>query len=135
MHENIQIRPILPEERGVFVQWLHENRDNNRYDPEIYRKGQVDIYVAYDSTGPLYFIPFRNVWCWDSLAPRPDISPLRAALCLEKFQEFFTARAKEANVGEMIFRASEASLPEIAEKHGWKRVESMYSLNVNKAGT
>lgn len=130
----INIRRMEPSESPLFVEWLYQNRKLNHFDPEIFKRGQADVYVAEDETGILYFLPVRILWMFDSVAPRPGLGADMAKDCLRAFQQEFVQKADSANVSEIVFRASEPSMPNFAETQGWVESPDMWSLNINAIG-
>lgn len=128
----IYTRLMKPEEKTLLAKWLYENRHKNNFDPTPFLKDQVTVYVAYDSTGILFFLPVRTIWIWDSLAPRPDLPETKSAQCLKALQQLLVFEASQNNVGEFFFKASEESVPAFAKNYGWDEAKNMHSFNVNK---
>ena len=105
---DITIREMNPSETPTLVRWLYEHRDTNLVDLEPFRRNQVRVYVAEDSTGILCFIPIQMYYSFDALAPRPDLAAFRMSKVCEKMTEHLKAQAQKENISTVILQPSDA---------------------------
>jgi hypothetical protein len=119
------------EEKPLFVKWLYDNREINHFDPELIKISK--IFVAFDETGPLMFLPVREALILDSVAPNPEMTNGVAAECFVALHHVLEDRVREAGALEMAFIGGEGGLGEFAELNGhYRKVDRpVYVLNLN----
>lgn len=109
-----------PVEKRLFAAWLYARRQENRFNPEIFEKKQVQIWTVFDETGIRGFIPIAVVYLLESLAFMPGTPPIVEAKALEAMQAALIHRASEKNVPDAIFFSTDENVLNYARKHGWK---------------
>ena len=120
MARQVYIRPFDKEKDAkLLVEWLYANREQNRFDPELFKGDRATIYVAFDETGILGFIPVARCYLVESLAFKPGTSPQVRSQALRAWQEVFIHRALEQNIYTAFFGTYEQNLLDFAVDHSW----------------
>ena len=126
MVSNVYARPFNgkdPVEQKLFKEWLYQNRDKNKFDPDVFEKGQVSIMTCFDETGIVMFVPYSVSFVVRSLAPRPGLPRHVRANALRTFQQVLTHIAAQGNVPDAFFYTEEEDLAEGVKKYGWREPE------------
>jgi len=77
MAHQVWIRPFNKDtDARLLVEWLFAGREQNRFDPEQFKKGQVRVFTAFDESGIIGFIPVARCYLVESLAFKPGLSPV-----------------------------------------------------------
>lgn len=122
MAHNVWIRPFRDEDKKIHAEWLFAGREKNRFDPDIFTKKQAKVYVAYDDSGPVGFIPVVNGNIVESLAFRPGLSPITEAAALRAWQTVIVNEMHEKNIPDLYFVTYDETVLEFAQRYGWKAV-------------
>jgi len=125
MSKQVWIRPMkdTPEEKKLLAEYLYANRKENRFDPELFQKNQVKVYVAYNDEGIQAFFPVRLSYTLESIATKPDLSPITHAKALVAMQTVLANKAAENNVADAMFVTYDEDVLKFAEHSGgWKKV-------------
>jgi hypothetical protein len=123
MAAQVWIRPYDEKrDKITLAEYLYANREKNRFDPEIFKRDQVKIYVAFDDSGVVGFIPVVNGNQVESLAFRPGLSPITEAKALQAWQHVFVYHAFENNIPDAFFVTFDETVQEFAGRYGWKPV-------------
>lgn len=133
MSEQIWVRPYdKDKDHKLLAEWLFALREKNRFDPEIFKKGQAEIYTCFDSTGPVAFIPVVNGSQVESLALKPGLSPATAAKAFIAWQHVFVYKLHEKNIPNAFFVTYDETVLKFTKNYGWKTViVPMLNLSVN----
>lgn len=123
MAHQVWVRPFQAEtDAKLLVEWLYAGREKNRFDPEIFRKKQVEIWTAFDDTGIVGFIPVARCYLVESLAFKPGIDPRVEAQALQSWQRVQVNEAFKNNVADAFFVTFDETVLEFAKRYGWKDV-------------
>ena len=133
MAAQVWIRPFDAErDTKLHAEWLYAMRDKNRFDPEIFTKKQAKIYVAFDESGTVGFIPVVNGNIIESLAFRPGLSPVTEAKALQSWMHVMVYQMHEHNIPDAYFVTFDETVLEFAGRYGWKKVVvPMLNLHVS----
>jgi hypothetical protein len=107
-------------ERGLFIRWLYEQRELNKFDPEMLRREQVKIYTQLDATGIVGFTAISIAYVMEYQCWRPELPDVVKARALESVQHFLVTRAADGNVPNAFFRPSDERYAEFAKSYGWR---------------
>jgi hypothetical protein len=126
-------RPIdkrNPAENKLFIQWLHDQRELNKYNPRLITYEQVKVYTLFDATGILGFMMagislVADCWCF-----RPELADEDKARALKSVQHFLVGKAFEQNIPTVLARPSDKKFADFIERYGWKKEEKLYRLDV-----
>ena len=134
MAHQVWVRPFKPEtDAKLLVEWLYAGREKNRFDPEIFKRKQVEIYTAFDDSGIVGFIPVTKCYLVESLAFKPGLSPITEAQALQSWQRAFVHKAAEHQVPQAFFVTFDETVLEFAKRYGWKEVVvPMVNLDFNQ---
>lgn len=121
MSEQVWVRPYVAEkDHKLLAEWLFLLREKNRFDPEIFKKGQAEIYVCFDSTGPVMFVPIVSGNQVESLALKPGLSPVTAAKAFQAWQHVFIWELHKRNIPDAFFFTYDKTVLEFAQRYGWR---------------
>jgi len=120
--KQVYVRLAKDEELPLMAKWLYEGRAKNRFDPQIFLKKQVRIYVAFNETGILGFIPVAAVYLVESLSFRPDVTKVEEAKSLEAFQKVLVNEAFAHNVPDAFFCTYDEDVQKFVQHYDWKPV-------------
>lgn len=133
MMKSYYIRPLRQDEIKQFVEWLHANREQNAYDPELIKRGQVVVYaVGTLDDGIVGYGMYRFNVVLDSLAWSPTATPFEKASAIRLIAAEGARRGIEANCAEAEFNVSDPSIGKFAESHGWEKMPRRMKLNLNR---
>jgi hypothetical protein len=123
MASQVWIRPYDEKRDKIkLAEYLYANREKNRFDPEVFKREQAEIYVAFDSTGVVGFIPVVNGNQVESLAFRPGLSPVTEAKALQSWMKVFVFQSFQKNIPDAFFVTFDQTVQEFAGRYGWKPV-------------
>jgi hypothetical protein len=125
MSNQVWVRPMndTPEERKMLAEFLYRCREQNRFDPSIFTKNQVKVFVAYDQEGIVGFIPVRLSYKLESLSWRADVSPVTQSKALLAVQQVLGCKAAENNIPDVYATTTDPTLIRFAEHYGWETVD------------
>lgn len=122
----VYTRPYDPKNKkevSKFVQWLYEQRQKNKFNPELISNGQLDIYTVFDDTGILGFASKSKVYFLNHVAFHPDLTPQRKSEVIKSAQHYFVSKAYEENIPDVYFHPSDEHFSLVMEKHfKWRAV-------------
>ena len=123
MSNQVWIRPYDKDrDARTLVDWLYAGRDKNRFDPDIFKKGQAQVYVAFDDTGTVGFIPVVNNNQVESLAFRPGLSPVTEAKALQAWMHVMVYKMYELNIPDAFFVTFDETVLAFAGRYNWRSV-------------
>jgi hypothetical protein len=115
MKNHVFVRPAKPEDRELFIKWTMSNLARNAAEPEILAYPTTFVLCAYDSSGPLAFLPVQQPLLLDSLAFHPDADSGRVAIALRELVKACVTQAHLKGSGEIYFISDEASIQRFAQ--------------------
>jgi len=124
MRRQVWVRKYNEQTDGkLFLDWLYANRDENRFDPDIFKKKQVTIFTCFDESGIVGFIPVCVALAVESLAWRPGLSPEKRSLALKSFQQTLVYEASKMNCPYAFMSTIDPYYVEFVTRYGWKEAE------------
>lgn len=123
MHEYTS-RFASQEDIPNLVEWIHDNRDRNHYDPEIFKYDSTRV-VAVDKDGsPVCYLPFQFTIMSDALAPKPARTIPEIARSLKEAIHFIVRLAKKSKIGEVYFLCdpNDTDTARFAKAHGYEEL-------------
>lgn len=134
MSEQVWIRPFKEGADGkLLVEWLYAGREGNRFDPEAFSSRQMKVYVAFDSSGVVGFVPVLNGNQVESLAFRPGLPPVTQAKAFRAWQAVFVHESFANGTQDAFFVTFDERVLEFSAKYGWKKVV-VPMMNLHFAG-
>lgn len=119
------------------VEWIHANRKQNHYDPEIFQYDSTRVMAADKDGEPVCYLPFQFTILTDALAPEPARTKEEIAQALKAVIHEVVRLAKKSKIGEIYFLCDPADTEtkEFAEAHGYEelnlRVMRLKPRNLN----
>jgi hypothetical protein len=117
---HIFVRPVTPEDAGIFLKWAVENK-GNEFDPDPVTYPDSFTLCAFDETGPLAYLPiqqpmFVEPMMLESFAPKPGLTPLQASAALRELIQACVTIGFMKGTGEMYFLGTNTATNSFAEK-------------------
>jgi hypothetical protein len=112
-----------PEERRLFVEWMHAARDENGYNPDIFAKNQATILTCHEGGRVLGFVPLTMAALLEVSAFKPGLTPDSRARCFLALQRYLVKWAGEKNVPNAFFMTPDEKFAAFATQIGWREVE------------
>jgi hypothetical protein len=117
MMNKTTIREMLPSETPLLVKWLYAHKDVNQVDLEVFRRGQVRIFVAEKDEKIVYFMPIKSVYWFEAGAPNPEATPSEIGQAFSAMNDFLIARAREENVSTVFVQPSDEKFSNFVQTH------------------
>ena len=117
MPKPLFVRPIRETEARQFLDWSIANKDKSAFDPAVASYPSTLVPVAYDSDGPVAYMPIQRPFVLESLAPRPGLTDGQTASVLKEIFQFAVTKAHEQGAGEILFFATDDETVKFAERH------------------
>jgi len=118
---DVHVRPARKGDEKLIVAWSVESSGKNLYDPNVILYPSTFTMCAFDSTGPLLYMPVQQPMMMDSVAFRPGLDLGRAGLALKTMFQAVITQGYIKGAGEIYFAASEPTVAAIAERHGFEK--------------
>lgn len=122
MRNHIYVRPVRPEDRELFIQWTWNNVGRNGADPEVIGYPSTFVLCAYDSDGPLVFMPIQQPLVLDAVAIRPGADNLKVAAALRDLFKTAVTQAYLKGSGEIYFISDEESIQKFAGQQAFEKL-------------
>jgi hypothetical protein len=123
----VYTRPYDPKNRAEvkkFADWLYEQRALNKFNPDLLRKGQLEVFTVFDDTGIIGFVSKSSVYFLNHWAFRPDLTPQRKSQALRSIQHHFVGKAAAENVPDIYFHPSDEHFADVITKQfKWSEVK------------
>jgi len=130
----IKVRLIRPEDEELFVDWSARNLSHNQFDPDVLSYPQTTVLCAEDEQ-PEMFMPVQLAVVLESLAPRPDATPLKRAAAIRRLVFTVAELAKKIGVGELYFVSKDQDIIDMALRHGFEKAPgTVLRLKLKKLG-
>jgi hypothetical protein len=133
MNREVWARPLNknnPKENKLFLKWLYEQRALNKFDPELFKKEQVQVFTLFDLSGIVGFMwaslaILAEGWCF-----RPELDDWTKAKALQGVQHLLVLKAGQANLPNVFIRPSDERYVKFISGYGWKPDEKIFRLHV-----
>lgn len=128
----VHTRPAVLEDCQQFVDW-EAHTPGNAMDPGVLTYPSSDVVVACTENGqPLVYLPRQRPLMLESLGVRPGASCREVAAGLWSLLQDAVATARREGSGEILFAASEPTLPVLAQRYGFEKMQfTVYRARVN----
>ena len=101
------------------LEWMRQNHENN-FDSEILSYPTLRVLCAYDSDGPVNYLPFQKVLFLESAAHRPGATTGQKAQSFRDFTKAAELLASGEGIREIYFLDGGGGLGEMATHHGYE---------------
>jgi hypothetical protein len=129
---HIFVRPIRSEDAKTFVEWCRDTK-NNLFDPEVVKYPSTTVRVAYNSEGPVVFVPVQRPLMLEALAISPKASELDVATGLKALTQDAVAQAHICGAGEIYFLCRDELTSKFAERHGYEKINvQLYRIKLTE---
>jgi hypothetical protein len=108
-----------------FVDWVWQMRHLNLFDKDVLTYPRTVMCRAGNEDDDLLFVPVQSVLMFDSLAPKPGLTPRQEAMCLWRVGEAVDEIAKQTGHREVYFFCSDDRVADICSRHGFKEIKGV----------
>lgn len=112
---------LSEQDKKNFAEWVWGARNINYFDPDVLRYPRTIITSAEDEGGALLYIPVQPVLMFESIAPRPELSPRKEALSLWRIGQMLEDVSKLTGYREQYCKDDRVA--DICAKHGFTEME------------
>ena len=128
---HIFVRPARPADAEKFKQWSLGTKQN-LHDPDVALYPSTTTRCAFDSSGPIVFVPFQRPIMLDALAINPESDKVSIAVALKELTQDAVSTAYNEGRGEVYFFCSEPLTQEFCQRHGYIKMEvPVYRMKVS----
>lgn len=127
MSKRVYVRAIRPEEAEIYYSWGIENQEKSEFDPMVAMFASSTTWCAFDESGPIAYQTLQTPVMIESLAPRPDATPLEVASALKELTQNAITHAFNRGSGEVYFVGSDEETNNFA-------ANKIFELVVDKNG-
>lgn len=121
MSKHIFVRPALEKDREQFAQWSNGTKDNLCDSDPVSYKNTV-VWCAYDSNGPIVYVPVQKPAMMEALAINPKADPMDVAVALKELVQNLVSQCHIEGTGEIYFFCKEESTQRFAEKQAFEKL-------------
>lgn len=119
----VPICSVPPDEAKDFISWVWGARTINCFDPDVLSYPRSCMTKAEDGDGATLYIPIQPVLMFESIAPRPGISPKKEALSLLRIDELLEDVARDTGIMEQYFLCKDDRVADLCRGHGFTEME------------
>src|ERR1700734_1297643 len=101
--EIIPLQSMSPEDQELFIKWVWEARHINLFDADVLTYPRVVMCKASDGDDQQLFIPLQAVLMYDSIAPKPGITPRKEAVSIARIVDKVVETMKDSGMAETYF--------------------------------
>jgi hypothetical protein len=130
LRRHLYTRPATQQDLEKFIQWSAAT-PNNGFDPDVPAYPSTITWCAYDSEGPLAFMPVQAPLMLDSLATRPGATKLEIAAALKELTQNAVTQCHIRGAGELYFLGSDKGTNFMAENQIFEKTDfTVYRLKI-----
>ena len=122
------IGSVSPEDAKRFSEWVWAMRGLNMFDPSVISYPRTVMLRASNEADPLLFVPLQSVLMFDSIAPKPGLSPRQEALCLRRIDQKVESLAKDSQHREVYFICRDDRVADLCARHGYEEIKDVRIL-------
>jgi hypothetical protein len=122
MRKHLFIRPARQEDMALFVKWTMDGLERNGADPDVVGYPTTFVLCAYDSKGPLVYMPVQQPLFLDSLAIRPEADATDVACAIKDLFKAAVMQAHLKGSGEIYFISDEESIQQFAKNQVFEKL-------------
>lgn len=121
MSHHIFVRPARADDKEKFVTWSIQTKDN-LLDPDVANYPSTFVLCAFDSNGPILYVPVQQPLFMDALAINPDASPALVAMALKEVTQALVTKSYYDGRGELYFLCADESTSKFAESQAFEKM-------------
>jgi hypothetical protein len=126
--EILPVASIGEDEAKTFAEWVWKMRHLNMFDMNVIGYPRTAMLKASDEEKALLYMPIQSVLMFDSIAPRPGLTPRQEALCLARIRDLVDDVAKSSRHRETYFFCKDDRVADISIKHGYEEIKGVRLL-------
>src|SRR5689334_18708395 len=98
--KHIFVRPAAEQDREKFAEWSVNTKDNLCDSAPLLYRNTV-TWCAYDTNGPIVFVPVQQPKMMEALAINPDADPVDVAIALKELTQNLVTQCHMDGTGEI----------------------------------
>ncbi len=117
-------------ERDVhdFMDYVWHMKPLNMFDPNVIGYPRTVMLRAKSEDENQLFIPLQSVLMYDSIAPKPGISPRQEALALARIGQVVDQAGRDTGIRETYFFCKDDRVADLCAKHGFEEIKGVRLL-------
>lgn len=116
------------QDKKNFAEWVWQMLHLNLFDMDVIGYPRTIMLRAQADEDPILYCPLQSVLMFESLAPKPGLSPRQEALALWRFGELVDKLALESGHREVYFMCADDRVADICARHGFQEVRGVRLL-------
>jgi len=132
MAKTIFIRPTRLQDKDQCLEWI-QNTEGNVYDLGVFLYPTTYTRCAFNSKGPIAYLPVQKPLMVEALAVNPEADKLEVAMALKELIQDTVSQAYQQGAGEVYFTCIPgSSTAKFAEAHGFEEIKmSVYRMKLS----
>lgn len=126
--EMLPISAMTEGDARDFCEYVWSMKPLNLFDREVLTYPRTVMLRAKNEEGNQLFIPLQSVLMYDSIAPRPGLSPMAEARALSKIGEVVDQAAQDSGVAEVYFFCRDDRVADLCSRHGYEEIRNVRVL-------
>jgi len=115
-------------DKQQFIDWVWQMRHLNLFVPEVMSYPRTVVCKASAGDEALAYIPLQSVLMYDSIAPKPGLSPRQEAMSLWRIGEAVDKAAQDSKHREVYFFCKDDRVADICSDHGFEEIRGVRLL-------
>jgi hypothetical protein len=126
--EMLPISAMSEQDARDFIEYVWHMRSLNMFDRDVLTYPKTVMLRAKSEDGNQLFIPMQSVLMFDSIAPKPGLSPRHEALALAKIGEVVDQAARDTGTRETYFFCKDDRVADLCARHGYEEIKGVRLL-------
>ncbi len=118
---HVFVRLAREADREKFARWSVSTK-KNLCDSAVLGYANTLVYCAYDSKGPIVYVPVQKPAMMEALAINPAADPVDVAVALKELTQAIVTQCHMDGTGEILFLCEEETTQKFAEHQLFERV-------------
>ena len=126
--EMLPLSAMTEQDARDFCEYVWSMHGLNMFQPEVLTYPRAVMLRARNEEGNQLFIPLQSVLMYDSIAPRPGLSPMAEARALSKIGEVVDQAAQHSGTREVYFFCRDDRVADLCARHGYEEIQNVRVL-------
>ena len=126
--EMLPIPAMSEHDARDFIEYVWSMRSLNMFDKDVLTYPRTVMLRARNEEGNQLFVPLQSVLMYDSIAPRPGLSPMAEARALSKIGEVVDQAAQHSGTREVYFFCRDDRVADLCARHGYEEIQNVRVL-------
>lgn len=127
------VRPITEADLPKLSEWMHSTPDN-LFDKDVLRYPETTTLCAH-SGEPVMYLPVQAAAVLESIARKPDATPLEVAEALKQLLKVIVTLCSMRGIHEVYFLCKDENVVNLAKRHGFEEMPwKTLRMKIDKLG-